>query len=248
MMRSERRNPAASARSSPDPNHRHETRGREGFLAALVRPGAREKRLANLGIRQAELVFHGEIGQTPAQGRREQTGAGRANSAHLVVDVDAVQPAAGRLRLQHVAGQIRSRQLVDPALRVLLHRAGMVDAGVDRDHARTSWCGYQPDGFARNAESQFHLRADADPLDVGIEGFEQGRVPLVAAVEPDLVAEQAGRDADPKPFHPRSASAMISTRAPEAARPTFTGVIATFAPNAVRHSPIAIVAASSSVT
>ncbi len=81
-----------------------------------------------------------------------------------------------------------------------------------------------------------------------IECLDERGIALVAAVEPHLVAEQAGRDADPKPFHPRSASAMISTRAPAATRATFTGVIDVFPANAARHSAIAPVAASSSVT
>ena len=68
------------------------------------------------------------------------------------------------------------------------------------------------------------------------------------AVEPDLVAEQARRDADPQPRHPRSASVMILDARAGTDRPTFTGAIDAFAPNAARHSAIAPLAASSSVT
>ena len=98
-------------------------------------------------------------------------------------------------------------------------------------------------GGRRAGPARAERRGRARPPDThaptrrtGSSASMQGRVALVAAVEPDLVAEQAGRDADPQPLHPRSASVMISTRAPAAARPTFTGVIAAFPPNAVRHS------------
>ena len=282
MMRSERRNPAASARSSPgvrmmtandrpcsrtssgssaaaasvvrltpsgpDADDRDQARGRERPLAAIVGHRALEKRLADRRVRETDFVFHGQIGKTLSKGRREESHARRGHGTRFVVDADAVQSAARRLRLQHVAGEIRPGELAHPPPRVLPHGAGVVDPGLDRDHARVSTDGHEPDRLARHAETELDLRAHAHPLHVRIERLHQEGVALVAAVEPHLVAEQAGRDADPEPLHPRSAIVMISTRAPAAARATFTGVIDVFAPNAARHSAIAPFAASSSVT
>src|SRR5260221_11416758 len=166
----------------------------------------------------------------------------------IVADSPAVQAAARRLRLQHVAGQIRAGQLADARSRVLAHGVRVIDAGLDRDHADTRTAGHEPDGLPRHAETELDLRTHADPFHVRIERVDEEGIAPVPAVEPHLVAEEARRDADPNPFHPRSASVMISTRAPPATRATFTGVMDAFSPNAARHSAMAPFAASSSVT
>src|SRR5687767_1024525 len=102
------------------------------------------------------------------------------------MNTDALQPAARRLGFEYVAGQIGPRQLVDPAFRVLPHGTGVVETALNPDHARPAGSGDEPHRLARDAESELDLRADTDPLDAGIERFQQGRVALVAAVEPDL--------------------------------------------------------------
>src|SRR5262249_3479286 len=136
------------------------------------------------------------------------------------------------------------------------HGVRVVDAGVHRDHPDVAADLQEPHRLARHAHADFHLGADAHPLHVRRERLDQHRVALVTAVEPHLVAQQAGPDADSKLLlrprsvrvaHPRSRYVMISTRAPSAASATFTGVIG-FAPNALRHSPIAAAAEASSVT
>src|SRR3972149_191854 len=67
----------------------------------------------------------------------------------------------------------------------------------------------QPDGIARRAEADLHLRADVDPLDVAPKGLDQERVALVTAVIAHLLPQEARRHPDP---HRRVAHASSLSR------------------------------------
>src|SRR5262245_4507597 len=164
------------------------------------------------------------------------------------MDLHALESAARRILLEDVASQVQRGERGHAARGPGAHAVGVIDAGVQRDHADVTADLHEPHRLTRNTHADFDVRTDAHPFDERSERLDQGPVALVTAVEPYLVPEQAGRDADSNFFHPRSRYVMISTRAPSAASATLTGVIAGFAPNAVRHSATAAVPAASSVT
>ena len=85
----------------------------------------------------ADLVLNGQLGQPCSKGRREETHAVRARDTRRTFDRDAdvAQPAARRLRLQNVAGQAGRGERADLPRRIRAHRVGVIDPGLDRDHA-----------------------------------------------------------------------------------------------------------------
>jgi hypothetical protein len=72
----------------------------------------------------------------------------------------------------------------------------VIDVAAGGDHPHVAAGADEAERLARRAHPDLDLRADAQPLDVLPQGVGQELVPLVAAVEPDLLAEQARRDAD----------------------------------------------------
>jgi len=72
----------------------------------------------------------------------------------------------------------------------------VVDTRVAGHQTRIGRVADQPQRLARDRQAVLDLRADRDPLDESPEGVAEGAVELVAAVVADLVAEQAGTDAD----------------------------------------------------
>ena len=77
----------------------------------------------------------------------------------------------------------------------------MIDPRPRRHHPdRASITALQPDGLARRAHPGLDFRADAHPADVRREDLHEKGIALVAAVEADLVAEEAGGNPEPRPI------------------------------------------------
>ena len=212
----------------------------------IVREHALDEVLAQHGIGETSFFFDRERGKLLLQDRGIGPDAGARRRA-AVVHLHALHAATRRVLLQDIPAQTSGLELRGASVRVGAHCVGVIDPGPRRDHPRIAADVHQAKRLARNPEPYLHFGAHAHPFDAGRQDFGEERIALVTAVEPDLVPQQAGRNADPEGRHPRCASDMISTRAPVSARPTFTAVIAAD-PNAARHSIAAAFAASSSVT
>src|SRR5262249_50435461 len=88
----------------------------------------------------------------------------------------------------------------------------------------------QTQRLPRRPESHLYFRAHLDPFHEGSERVAQEGIALVAAVESDLLAQEARRDANPdrrrirgrREAHRLTAVIMISTRPSGAKRPDAT--------------------------
>ena len=107
----------------------------------------------------------------------------------------------------------------------------MIDVRPGREHAKCAADSLEPERLAWCAESQLHFRADTHPFDELPERFRQEAIALVAAVEPDFIAEQTCRYSNPnrrpvlgrhRIVHGLTAVIMISTSPSGAKSPDAT--------------------------
>src|SRR6185295_10802062 len=102
---------------------------------------------------------------------------------------------------QDVPGQLLPLELRQPLARPRRHGPGMIDPGPRRHHPdRASITALQPEGLTRRAHPDLDFRAHPHPAHMRGEDLNEKRISLVAAVEADLVAEEARGNAEPGPI------------------------------------------------
>ena len=143
------------------------------------------------------------------QPRREHPGEGPGpvapgRPAPRPVDPDPLQAAGGRVLLDHEAGEVEGRELPPPGPRPRPSIASVQSVWL-RSATRRGRCGpggaqparhHQADRLARHRHADLHLRADRHPLHVRAEEVDAEGIALVAAVVADVLAEEAGGDAE----------------------------------------------------
>ena len=72
----------------------------------------------------------------------------------------------------------------------------MIDARINGQEARRVRITDEVHGIPRHGQSALDFGADRDPVDISAERVPQERVELVPAVVADLLAEEAGADAE----------------------------------------------------
>ena len=178
---------------------------REQRAEPAVREHALHEVLAQPGIAQPPLFFDGQRRHPRTQGRGIEPRAGALGHRARRVHLHPLHPAARRIPLQHVPGEIERRKLRDPRLRVGHHAVGPVRAALRCDHPhrgtrsrlrRSRQVAHQVHGLARRAHADLHLGAHRHPLHVPAERVGQEAVAFVPAVEAHLLSEQARRDPD----------------------------------------------------
>jgi len=147
--------------------------------------------------RQLALVHHRKIWHPVQEGGGEEAAIGPSRSVNL----HAGGAAARGVFLEHVSGQAQRLQLVDPAAGESLHLGRMVGAALDSHQADPLSRPFQPDLLPGDPQADLDLGADGHEVDVPAQFAGRKGVETVAAVIPDVLAEEAGRDADPGPFH-----------------------------------------------
>jgi len=115
----------------------------------------------------------------------------------LPVHPHALHPATRRVALEDVSTEIHGRELLQSRLRPSLHSVGLVAAGLAEHETGRRGVPDQSQGLARCAQAHFDLRADRHPFEELPQGIREITIPLVAAVEADLVAQEAAADPDP---------------------------------------------------
>src|SRR6185295_18260493 len=169
--------------------------------------------------------------QSGHQSRREQPASGALRSLTGTVYLDTLHAAAWRILLEYVAAEIVAGQLLGPACRPPVHPIGVIDARAGREHAKCAADSLEPERLAGCTESQFDFGADTNPFDELPERFRQEAIALVAAVEPDFIAEQTCRYSNPdrrpvfgrhRLVHGLTAVLMISTSPSGAKSPEAT--------------------------
>src|SRR6266540_2082914 len=200
----ERSRAAEEARASPP---------RGCGLRAPVRTHPLEEAPQDRRIVEAVLLLDGEEWHPRGENAHEQPDAlGPRGPAARLMDADAPEAARGRVLLRHPSVEIEALQLADAGFREAEHRAGVIVPAPLAEEARRRRIPDEPDGLARHAHPDLHLRADGHPLDGSTEHVHDESVPLVRAVPADLLAEQARGHAEPelRPRHP----AMLGERQP----------------------------------
>ena len=169
--------------------------GEEGPQAAVGEDPLHEV-LAEAGVRQPPFLLDRQLRQAGGERRGEQPDAGPRRRAVPVVDLHALHAAARRVLLQHVAAQIGAREPGGAAFGEARHGLGQVPSGLRHHEPQAARRPLEAHRVARRAEPELHLGADRHPLDPLAERVDEEAVPLVPAVEPHGLAQQARRDAD----------------------------------------------------
>src|SRR5713226_8197453 len=175
-------------------------RGRQEGAPARGRPDPLEEIVSDRGVGEAALLLDGEQGKARDEGPRVEPAAGARRRATGPVDADAEEAARGRGALEHVAVEAERRELAELRLRVAAHARGEVLPGLLDDEPRRRRAADETERGARDPETDLDLGAHGHPLDEGAEGLGEEGVPLVAAVVTDLLAQEAGGDAEPELF------------------------------------------------
>ena len=168
----------------------------EHVLDPAVGEDALDEVLAQPGVLKAALLLdrHQRVGG--GECGREQAPPAAAGHALFSVDLDPEQAAAGRILLEHEPVQVFGGQFPGAASGVGVHAGGPVFARARGHHPRRLGIAFQTHRLAGDAHAHFHFRADGHQLAPGGQGAGQPAVVLVAAVEPDLLTQQTGADAD----------------------------------------------------
>jgi hypothetical protein len=153
--------------------------------------------LAERRVTEAAFLLDRQHGKACGQHPCVGAGAVAADHASRIVDAHAEEPARGRPAFEHVAVQVQRFELPCSRSRVTLHARGQVFAGRLDDQPRGRRVTDEPDRVARDAEPDLDLGAHRHPLDERAERVDQEAIALVAAVVANLLAEEAGGDAEP---------------------------------------------------
>jgi len=132
-----------------------------------VREDALDPALAQPRIVEASLFFDRQRRRPVEQRLREDPAAVLLRHALLVAHRDALEAAARRALLQHVAAQIQPLELVHAAACEALHPLRVIGAAARGDEAQRTGVALEADGLARHAESDLQLRTYGHPLDEG---------------------------------------------------------------------------------
>ena len=178
---------------------------REQRAQPAVGEDALDEVLAQPGIAEPAFLFDRQRRHARPQRRGIEPGAGALRHRARRMHLHPLHPAARRVSLQHVPGEVERGQRRDARASVGGHAIRPVGAAPRSDHPhrhrlpgrrRAIGIAHQVHGLARRSHPDLDLRAHRHPLHIPAERLGEEAVALVAAVEADLLAEQAGRDAD----------------------------------------------------
>ena len=189
-----------------------------------VSEGALDEALAQARVAQPALLLGGEQRQASQERLREEAASGGGGRAVLVVDLHAFEPARRRALLEHVAVEPgRGDSLRRPA-RPRAHAFAEVGPTCGIDEADLAVHAGEPDRRARDPQPDLDLGTEWDVANVARELLGEKRIALVAPVEADLLAQQAGGDADAnlhrKGIRIRPATSPGPPRSRDRTRPT----------------------------
>jgi hypothetical protein len=103
------------------------------------------------------------------------------------------------------AAEVFLLKLPHPAFGPSGHTGGVVHLAAGGHEAGALRVPREPEGFARNGETGFHLRAHRHEVQVFPQRTREIAVVLMASVEAHRLAEKAGADSDPdSAFHGRT--------------------------------------------
>lgn len=168
----------------------------EGVGQASVGEDPLDEVLPQRSVVEPTFLLDRQVGEVPRQLGGEQALALGSRRARRAVDPDPFHPARRRRSLEHVAGQLGAGQFGDALTGEADHGVGMVIARFRADQPDVVSFGAQAKARSWCSETQFDFGAYGHPFDEGSEPLGQEPVPLVAAVEPDLLAQETRRDPD----------------------------------------------------
>ena len=169
----------------------------EDGLEAMIGEHAGDEVLADADIVKAAFILDREQGVLFHDGVTVQSNALVVGGmARFFKDFHALNAATGRFGLEDVAREVMVGQLFGAVVAVAHHAFGPVFAGLSSGHAGVFGIADQPDGFAGDAHAEFDLGADRDEVKVVAEQVGDEAVAFVSAVVADILAQEAGADAD----------------------------------------------------
>src|SRR5207253_744805 len=124
---------------------------------ARVREHALEEVLSVHRIVEAGLLLDREKREALHQRAGEEAGAAPRSQTLRTVDRHARLSAAGRILLEHVAGELEPGELGDAPMREAGHRLRQITAAPRRDQPRPCGVPFEPDRLAWNAEPDLDL-------------------------------------------------------------------------------------------
>ena len=177
--------------------------GRQEFPPALQHEDALDKVFPEDGIMEPPLLFHRQEGEVLHKdaGEHPHPPGHRRPLGGFVVDPDPLHAAAGGFALENKTAQVLLLQFLHPFPGPGDQAVREIDLGADGHQAGGFRVAHQTHGFPGHPQAAFHFGTDGHEFHILPQGVGDKPIPLVAAVKPDWLTQQAGADSQPNFLH-----------------------------------------------